>query len=553
MIKEMVQRWWPAKAQYPISGTEDPRDWFVAAITYGETDTGIEVDGYTVLKSGPVWQAVNTIAGDIGRLALNVERENGEEDRRHPAWRLLRRQPNEEQLAISFKETLQAWALLWGNGCAYIDRNARGEPAELIPLRPDRTVMIRERGSLMIEYTQDNGDKEYFHYHDVFHVSGIGDATWGYKVWELSQNTTGHNLALQKHGNRQFKNDSRPSGVLEKEGVMSPKGRENLRREWTEIHQGLDNAGKIALLQEGVTFKATQMANGDSQWIEARKFSREEIAAWFCLPPHKVGAMENASVRANLEEQNRDYWNSALSRWATKWEQEAERKLLSRKQQESGSHQVRFDLGDLIRGDSKTRSEGYARARQWGWLSVNEIRKREGLPTIGPDGDTYLTLVNMTDDPSGAPAGKQNTAPPAEPPEPPEPQEDDQQPSSAIRKQCRHLLKSRLDELCQIKLDRLPAVAARESWERAVPEFYERTVFAWREKLSPVMALLLVAGCANDEWQTVVERYLDESLRAVVSCCAQAMTKPARTEQTTLVLDSFGPRRADLVDTLMEN
>ena len=549
MIKELARRLWPAKVQNaPLSGVTDPQDWFVAALRAVDSDTGIDVDGFTCLRSGPLWQGVNVIAGDIGRLPLRVETEEGEPARRHVAWGLLNRSPNSVQLPITFKETLQSWALIWGNGCAWIRRNQRGEPIELAPMRPDRVMPIETEMGIIIEYSFLDGTKKPIPYSDVLHICGLGDAFWGYAIWDLGKNTIGHNLALQKHGNRQFLNSARPSGVLEKDGRMTNEGRANLRREWNDIHQGLDNVAKIALLQEGVKFKPTQITNEDAQWIEARRFSREEVAAWLNLPPHKLGAMENASVRSNLEEQNRDYWNSSLSRWAVKWEQECEKKLFSSIQKANGSYQVRFDLGELIRADIGTRSEAYSQGRQWGWLSVNEIRKREGLPGIGPEGDVYLTPVNMTDDPGGFSGGTEDAESDPEPDRP----DDTQEPSAAVRQRARALVASRVAELTQIEDVKARKEGGKATFVDAVPAYYREAVGFWLDRLGPIMGIVEVVGLGHDDWSKDVEAYLEASCGTLVGQLRERWSGEARMAKARQILESFTGRRAELVERLLE-
>jgi hypothetical protein len=331
--------------------------------------------------------------------------------------------------------------------------------------------------------------------------------------------------------------------VLEKDGRMSPEGRTNLRREWNEIHQGLDNTARIALLQEGVKFKATQVANGDAQWVEGRRFSREEIAAWFNLPPHKLGAMEHASVRSNLEEQNRDYWNSSLSRWAAKWEQECEKKLLSKQQREKLTHQVRFELGDLIRGDIKTRFVAYAQGRQWGWMSVNEIRERENLPGIGPDGDTYLTPTNMTNDPTGAPAGGNEEPAPAP--------EEEAVNSTAVRDRCRRLVTERLVEMQKIETERLSKIANRTNVAALVDQFYDTYPGRLVDKLASVMEVAAAAGGVCPCWPDVIRDHCDVSHGAVRGV-TEGSAPSAVADQIRLLVGSWEDRRRELAETIME-
>ena len=63
---------------------------------------------------------------------------------------------------------------------------------------------------------------------------------------------------------------------------------------------------------------------------------------------------------------------------------------------ERAQYFIEFNVSGLIRGDLKTRYESYAMARQWGWLSVNDIRRMENLPPV-EGGDKYITPLNMVD------------------------------------------------------------------------------------------------------------------------------------------------------------
>jgi hypothetical protein len=296
----------------------------------------------------------------------------------------------------------------------------------------------------------------------------------------------------------------------------------------------MENAGKTALLQEGIKFKAMSVANVDAQWLEARRFSREEVAGWFNLPPHKLGALENAATRSNLEEQNLDYWNASLSRWATKWEQEAEEKLFSDLQKSRGIYQVRFDLSELLRGDMKTRFNAYAQGRQWGWLSVNEIRSREGMPPIGPDGDIYLTPVNMTDDPAGST--------PAAGPAPAEPAEED----DTINDRVREAVTQRLGELWQVENDRLVNSTRHKTFLNRVGAFYHDFKDKAVEKLGPLLAII----DQSDVIDSVVDEYCAKSEAEIVAV-GVSWHEDAWPEQVALTIETWQERRREMISKLM--
>jgi hypothetical protein len=92
-------------------------------------------------------------------------------------------------------------------------------------------------------------------------------------------------------------------------------------------------------------------------------------------------------------------------------EQSAERDLLIGEDQDR--YFVEFNVAGLLRGDIKTRWQAYAWGRQWGWLSVNDIRKLENMDAIGPAGDVYVTPLNMTPA-TGAPSDDDNPQDPAD-------------------------------------------------------------------------------------------------------------------------------------------
>jgi hypothetical protein len=56
--------------------------------------------------------------------------------------------------------------------------------------------------------------------------------------------------------------------------------------------------------------------------------------------------------------------------------------------------QIEFNMSGLLRGDIASRATYYAQGRQWGWLSVNDIRRLENMPAI-PNGNIYMQPLNM--------------------------------------------------------------------------------------------------------------------------------------------------------------
>ena len=131
-----------------------------------------------------------------------------------------------------------------------------------------------------------------------------------------------------------------------------------------------------------------------AQFLETRKFQINEIARIFRVPPHMVGDLEKSSF-SNIEQQSLEFVKYTLDPWVIRWEQSIMRTLLT--PEEKKSYFVKFNLEGLLRGDYQSRMNGYATARQNGWMSANDIRELENLDRIPAEagGDLYLINGNM--------------------------------------------------------------------------------------------------------------------------------------------------------------
>lgn len=374
---------------------KNPPDWFREALLGGETDSGIRVDGRNAMTLSTWWQGVNVISGDVSTLPLDTYERSGERSRdkamRHPAYRLMRRRPNPEMSASTFKKTLQSHVLNWGNGYARIIRNGRGEPDSLWIRRPDKTRAHRDSVGVYYESEIEVGDgrweTEVTDQRDMFHIKGLGwDGLQGYSVIRMARESIGLGLALEKYSNTFFKNNARPGGYIEASPGTTPDAARETLKLWNERHEGPKNQHKAGML---VNAKYHQLGipNQDAQFFESRMLQRSEIAGWLGLPPHKVGDLENATF-SNIEELNRNYLNTSLMHWLVTWEDECWSKLLTEQQRITDSHFFEFNTASLLRGTLAERYQAYSIGRQGEWLSPNDIRAFENMNPID-GGDDY--------------------------------------------------------------------------------------------------------------------------------------------------------------------
>ena len=411
----------------------DPAQWLIDWVHGGnQSASGIMVNEDNALSYSPFWAGVRIIAGDIGSLPLITYRRNGDDKERaynHKVYSLLNERPNEYVDAITFREVLQNHVLTYGNGYAEIQRDGGGRPYALWPLLPDKTFRkIAENDIPYYEiHTPAGKENKYLADYNVLHIKGLGfDGLTGYNVVAYHKESLGLGMATKKYGAGFFGNGANPGGVLEHPGTLGPEAAKRLRESWNDLHSGLDNAHRMAILEEGMKFSATGVTPEQAQALETQKFSVDDTARILNLPPHKLASLDRATF-SNIEHQGLDYLTTTLHYWFRKWEQECNYKLFL--PGERPRYFVRFLIESFLRGDIKTRYEAYSKGRQWGWLSINDVRRLEDMNSIGEKGDDYLEPMNMK------PAGEDPPAPVPPPVTPKaEPEDDDEKVRNAHRK-----------------------------------------------------------------------------------------------------------------------
>ena len=319
----------------------------------------------------------------------------------HPLYWLLHDEPNPEMTSFIFRETLMTHLLLWGNAYAQIVRNGKGEVLGLYPLMPNKMSVDRDAdGRLWYTYTRSTdeaptmkGSTVKLYPYEVLHIPGLGfDGLVGYSPIAMAKNAIGMGMACEEYGARFFSNGAAPGGVLEHPGTV--KDPQKIRDSWNSVYKGSANAHRIAVLEEGMKYTPIGISPEQAQFLETRKFQINEIARIFRVPPHMVGDLEKSSF-SNIEQQSLEFVKYTLEPWVIRWEQSIMRALLTA--QEKEQYFVKFNLEGLLRGDYQSRMNGYAIARQNGWMSANDIRRLENLDQIPKEdgGDLYLINGNM--------------------------------------------------------------------------------------------------------------------------------------------------------------
>mgnify|MGYP000050773783 FL=1 len=375
------------------------------AFYLGSSTSGKYVTERSAMQMTAVYSCVRILSEAIAGLPLQFYRytDDGGKEKAvdHPLYFLLHDEPNPEMTSFVFRETMMTHLLLWGNAYSQIIRNGKGEVVALYPLMPDRMKVDRDdKGKLYYEYTLTSDDAKTMkgstvrlQPYDVLHIPGLGfDGLVGYSPIAMAKNAIGMAIACEEYGAKFFANGAAPSGVLEHPGTI--KDPSKVRESWQATFGGSGNANKVAVLEEGMKYTPISISPEQAQFLETRKFQIDEIARIFRIPPHMVGDLDKSSF-SNIEQQSLEFVKYTLDPWVCRWEQAMVRALLTA--DEKKKFFFKFNVDGFLRGDYESRMNGYATARQNGWMSANDIRELENMDRISEEdgGDLYLVNGNM--------------------------------------------------------------------------------------------------------------------------------------------------------------
>lgn len=370
---------------------------------FGRTTSGKPVNERTAMQTTAVYACVRILAEAIASLPLHVYEYQDDGGKKlvhdHPLYYLLHDEPNPEMTSFVFRETLMSHLLIWGNAYAQIIRDGAGRVLGLYPLLPDKMEVQRDdRGNIYYVYSRNSDENPMFKEYgniklkaeDVLHIPGLGfDGLIGYSPIAMAKNAVGMTLACEEYGASFFANGANPGGVLEHPGVL--KDPSKVRESWNSVYRGVNNAHKIAVLEEGMKYQQIGIPPEEAQFLETRKFQINEIARLYRIPPHMVGDLDKSSF-SNIEQQSLEFVKYTLDPWVIRWEQSLQRLLLL--PGEKGKYFIKLNVDGLLRGDYQSRMNGYAVGRQNGWFSANDIREMENMNPIPDEEGGNLYLVN---------------------------------------------------------------------------------------------------------------------------------------------------------------
>lgn len=519
-----------------------------------KTRSGQWVSEDAALNYSAAWCATRVISEAVGSLPLLTYRrmpDNGRElATDHPLYELLKFSPNESMGSTVFREGRTMHQVNYGNGFAEIEVERR-QIVALHPIHPSRvhapTKSERAQGWAYSVRNNDNS-QVLMRRDEMLHVPGVlsEDGVWGKGVIQYARESLGFANAVEQHGADYFGSGAQPKGILTAPGMKDPEQRRNMRKEWKEVHGS--NNGEIAIFPPESKYSPITIGNEDSQFLETRKHNINEFARWYRVPAHMLGDLERATF-SNIEQQSIDFIAYSLLPWLRKWEEELMRKLLSEAEREE--YFIEFNLAGLLRGDISSRMTAYQLALQNGIMTINEVRRLENLPGIGPAGDVNYVQLNMstaqrimdgTEQRSGAterPA-KQEALPLIAPIA-------DALGAPHGKEALRNVLVDAVARVLSKEANAAQRAISGSQFLDWLDSFYAKHQATAYETLRPALAMMNAMGMARD--LTATTKALCDESKALLRSAAKNMT----TEQSIAMLKSWPTQRAaQVADELLK-
>lgn len=370
----------------PGIATSDPKIRELFGVFDMASAAGVPVTEDTAMGVPAIWAAVNFIPGTLAGLPLNVYRRRGDDRQKitDGIARLLHDAVNDEMSSFDWRKYTFERVLTGGRAFTYIERDGRGQPVNLWPLDPLAVWVKRDGMRKTYEY-KDGGGKKIYQAAEIidipFQLQHDGLNHRG--PINTNRDVIGLAIAATNYGSRFFQNGGVPPFAITG-NFQSPRALQQASDDLTEAVKKASKEGRQALtLPNGLEIKQIGADPEKSQLVELKRFLIEEIARIYSLPPTFLQDLTHGTF-SNTEQQDLHFVKHTLKRWAEQFEQELNLKLFGRS---SNVRYAEFNMDGLLRGDFKTRMEGYAMGVNAGHIKPDEVRAMENRPTSGGPAD----------------------------------------------------------------------------------------------------------------------------------------------------------------------
>jgi len=353
------------------------------------------VNEKSVFGLSAYWAGVRRISESVAMLPVDVfKKVNGKRTMTdHPVEYLLNAESNYQTCAFDFTQILITSAINHGNGLAIIERDRFGTPTGLVNVSREICEPLKYDDELYwkveIKEAANKQESLLVKDRDIINLRGFGiDPVIGLSAIQAHKQNLGLSIATQDFGADFFNKGTRIDGYIEYSGVLKPETKDAISQQWANNY-GVNGTRGTAILDAGSKYHRLGLPPQDAQYIETRKFQKNEIATILGIPSHMINEMDGATF-SNIEHQSIEFVTYGIGSWIEKIEQEYRRKLL--KESEKRNHYFKHNVDRLLRTDVKTKGEYYRLMTDIGAYTINDVLELEDRNSVDNGDERYVQI-----------------------------------------------------------------------------------------------------------------------------------------------------------------
>jgi len=350
---------------------------------FGVKTAGVVVNTTTAVQHATVYACVRDKSESIGQLPVLLYRTkaDGTQElvKKGRDFKLFTKKPNDFMTQQDLLQMYISCLELYGKFFAYTVRNDRGAIMEIIPFRHQNNItpQMDQNGNVYYNYvTNDGKPKMSFAGDEIIHIKlNTLDGFTGLSPISCNVGAIGLGIGQEKHLSNLMKNGAMPKGILETDLIFSDISKATrLREEFDQRYAGVDNAGKSILLENGVKFRPLTISPADSELLQSRQYSQQQICGIFRVPPRRIG-VSGTTKQSDVEQENKDYYINSLMPLVTAFESAINLIL-------PDTLNIKIDERGFIRGDLKSLVEAFGSAFKLTAITIDELREGIGFQPI---------------------------------------------------------------------------------------------------------------------------------------------------------------------------
>nr|WP_286167238.1 phage portal protein [Clostridium sp. J1101437_171009_A5] len=374
-------------------GWEEVQAWFKRVFTAGEAIEGSQGNAEHL---SPVAAAHRILTNSFGLIPFGAYRKDGDARVPYNDERLrtmLKVRPNDCMSPFMLRKVLMSNAFWHGFGAVWNRRDSSGRVVQRLPLPTECCSILKDRegGQYWYQYNVDGMVKKFSNYELSFLFFETYDGIHGRGFLHLAREAIAVDAMAQRYGKKFYQNGARLSGIVEIDSDADRKTRDKVKAEFQSY--ATDDAFAVAVLDRDMKYTPLGLNQRDSQFIESREFSVEEVARFSGVPKHMLQTGKE-SYNSNAQ-QRLNYVTDVLLPYVVQCENEDSWKLPTPDQKRDGVY-IHGTVEALLRADPNTRADFYVKLIEHSVMNPDECRAREELnPVPGGLGKQFLVTKNL--------------------------------------------------------------------------------------------------------------------------------------------------------------